>query len=98
MTPLKQTTPQPKLTTCAWLLQVDYPVELLIDAILFKCGLFEPLAIQNPYCASGIVDDLFPLQVRSCQANTRSVGSEHGRKEIVSDGQASGINSVLGHQ
>ena len=74
------------------------PLELLNDAVAFTCGLFELLAIQNPHCASCLVDDLFPLQVRSCQANARSVGSEHGRKEIVSGGQVSGINSVVGHQ
>src|ERR1700730_2553440 len=80
------------------LFQVNLAVELLNDLIAFASALFEFLPVQNLHRTTCVVDDFFLLQIRGCQAYSRSVRPKHGCKEIVSHCDVSPINSVLRQQ
>jgi hypothetical protein len=61
-------------------------IVLLDDCVAFTGELFEFVAVQNPYGAARIANDLLSLQNTCCQGHARSVRPQHGCKEIVRNG------------
>jgi hypothetical protein len=80
------------------LFQSEPAIILLDDCVAFTSELFEFVAVQNPYGAARIANDLHSLQNTCCQAHARSIRPQHGRKEIVRDGYNPSIHSIVGNQ
>ncbi|MCU1317110.1 MAG: hypothetical protein JWN63_2432 [Candidatus Acidoferrum typicum] len=64
---------------------------LLNDTVTFTGGVLGFPAAHNLYCPSRVFDDSLFLQHCRRQAHRRSVGTHHGRNEIVSDRKLSQI-------
>src|SRR5579864_6186737 len=75
--------------------QAQLAVVLLGNPVALTGGFFKFVAVHDPHCSTGVLDDLLLLQDTSCQAHAGPVCPQHGCKKIMGDGQRPGIHSVL---
>src|SRR5258706_2890015 len=81
-----------------FLSQSEVILELLNDAVALTSGFFEFLAAHNLHCAWHVIYSSLFLQYGSSQAHRGSVGTDHGRNEIVGDRKYRQIHPILSHQ
>src|SRR4029077_9107800 len=81
-----------------WLSQSKVILELLNYVIALAGGVFEFPAVHNLHSTSRIFYDSHFLQYGRCHAHRGSVGTHHGRNEIVADRKHSGMHPILSHQ
>ena len=55
------------------LFQTELAIVLPDNPIALAGGVFKFLAVHDLHCATGVFDDLFPLQNTGCQAHGRSI-------------------------
>jgi hypothetical protein len=78
--------------------QSEVILELLSDTVTLAGGSFEFPAVHNLHCASYVIYDSLLLQDCCRQAHRGSVGTHHGRNEIMGDRKYSQIDPILSHQ
>ena len=55
------------------LFQAQLAIELLGNPVALAGGVLKFLAVHNLHCATGVLDELLPLQNTSCQAHGRPI-------------------------
>src|SRR5713101_7417866 len=67
--------------------QAKLAIVVLDNLVALAGGVFKFLAVHDLHCATGVLDELLPLQNTSCQAHGWSIRPEHRCEKIMSDGQ-----------